>query len=120
MPWFSSQTGQQVWGDFVAVKAGLFEIFGCALAPIVLVTTLVRVTELSLVLAFTVGYLIMSCASTPHFNQSLKTKSVGSIQFTRCFRTVKSDHDSLILGGDFYTAALISEALFKLASRDSD
>ena len=54
MPWFSSQTGQQVWGDIVAVKAGLYDLYCCALAPNFLEVTWVRVTELSIVLSFTV------------------------------------------------------------------
>ena len=60
---------------------------------------------------------IRSWASVFSLSQSLKSRRVG---LTQCFFTVKSDHDSFMFGGNFCTAWLSREALFKSASYDSD
>ena len=56
-------------------------------------------------------------ASAFSLSQSLKSWRVG---LNQCFLTVKSDHDSFMFGGNFCTAWLSREALFKSASYDSD
>ena len=55
-------------------------------------------------------FFIKSCASGFSFSQLLKSRRVD---FTQCFLTVKSDHDSFILGGSFCTTVLRSAALFE-------
>ena len=82
-------------------------------ANFILVTELLLSSFLVLVAVF----FLKSCALAFFFNQSLKSRRVG---FAQCFLTVKSDHDSSILGGSFCTAVLRSAALFKSESNDSD
>ena len=106
-------------GEVVAVEAGLYVLFCCVLAADVLEATLVLVTELVLssFFAFINVCFVKSCASALCFNQSVQSRSVG---FTHCFSTVKSEDDSSILGGNFCTAGLNSEAVFKSALYESD
>ena len=62
-------------------------------------------------------FFIKSSASAFSFIQSLKSRRVGLI---KCFLTVKSGHDSFILGSSFCTAVFRSAVLFKSESFDSD
>ena len=80
---------------------------------------LVLVTEvlLSSGLALVALCFIRSWASGLSLSQSLKSRRVG---LTQCFLTVKSDHDSFMFGGNFCTAWLSREGLFKSASYHSD
>ena len=81
-------------------------------AVLVLVTEVMFSSGLALVaLCF-----IRSWASAFSLSQSLKSRRVG---LTQCFLTVKSDHDSFMFVGNFCTAWLSREALFKSASYDN-
>ena len=98
---------------------GLRLLLCCVFAANAFDATFDFVTELmvSSVFALVAVFFIKSCASAFSFNKSLKSRRVG---FTQCFLTVKSDHDSFILGGSFCTAVLRSAALLKSESYDSD
>ena len=80
---------------------------------------LVLVTEVLFFSGFDLVSLcfIRSWASAFSLSHSLKSRRVG---LTQCFLTVKSDHDSFMFVGNFCTAWLSREALFKSASYDRE
>ena len=116
LPLHTMQLEIDVNGDHCC---GLRLLLCCVFAANAFEATFDLVTELmvSSVLALVAVFFIKSCGSAFSFNQSLKSRRVG---FTQCFLTVKSDHDSFILGGSFCTAVLRSAALFKSESYHSD
>ena len=119
MRWLPFYTMQRGVGGVADVEAGLCVPLDCVLAANILEATLVFTTELVLSsgLGFEEVCFIKSCASAFFFNQSWKSRSVSLIQ---CFFTVQSDQDSFRSGGNFCTAVLRSEALFRSESYESD
>ena len=98
---------QRVKGDVLAVATFSYVLFCCISEANVLEESLDLVTALVLSSVFVIidVCFIKSCTSASCFNQSLKLRSVG---FTHCFWTVKIDHDSIIMGGNFCIAVLSS------------
>ena len=117
--WLPLPTMQLVFDVDVELCCGLRLLLCCVFAANAFKATFVLVTELlvSSIFALVAVFFFKLCASAYSFNQSLKSRRVG---FTQCFLTVKSDHDSFILGGSFCTAVLRSTALLKSESYESD
>ena len=90
----------------------------CKFAANPLEDVLVLVTEVLLFLVLPwLRFVSKDCGLQPFLSQLLKSMRGG---LTQCFLTVKSDYDSFTFGGNFCTARLSREALFKSASYDSD
>ena len=117
--WLPLHTMQQEVDVDEEICYGLPLILCCVFATNAFEAYFDLVTEwlVSSVLALVAVLFVKLSTSAFPFHQSLKSRRVG---FTQCFLTVKSDHNSFILGGSFCTAELRSAALYESESYESD